>query len=156
MQAALPTFVPLMQPANSTTQTHTIKLIISVAFVFMMVGTAVELYLLEHYEDVKQLIPLLLIGISGLLLLLLLFIRTKILTLIFKWILGLTALSGVYGTFLHLRANYEFEQEMKPTAGGWDLFIESLSGALPALAPGSMIVLALLGYTYLLLIQQQG
>jgi hypothetical protein len=74
---------------------------------------------------------------------------------LFKVILGCTALSGIYGTFLHLRANYEFELEMKPNARDWDLFIESLSGALPTLAPGSMIVLALIGYSYILLLKQK-
>ncbi|NAS30971.1 hypothetical protein GTQ40_08330 [Flavobacteriaceae bacterium R38] len=73
----------------------------------------------------------------------------------FKLVLIVTALSGFYGVFLHLRANYEFEQEMKPTANGWDLFLESLSGALPTLAPGSMVVLALLGYSYLIFLKQK-
>ncbi|MDX1314396.1 MAG: hypothetical protein R3356_02740, partial [Eudoraea sp.] len=45
--------------------------------------------------------------------------------------------------------------EMTPSAKGWDLFVESLSGALPALAPGSMIVLALIGYSYLILLKQK-
>ncbi|MEO1715042.1 MAG: hypothetical protein AAFU60_17060, partial [Bacteroidota bacterium] len=66
----------------------------------------------------------------------------------------LTALSGVYGAYLHLQANYEFEQEMRPSAENWDLLVESLSGALPALAPASMIVLALIGYSYSMLIKQ--
>jgi hypothetical protein len=74
---------------------------------------------------------------------------------IFQILLGLTALSGVYGVFLHLRANYEFEQEMKPTAEPWDVFVESLAGALPSLAPASMIVLALIGYSYLLLLKRE-
>ena len=74
---------------------------------------------------------------------------------VFKLLLVITALSGIYGVFLHLRANYEFELEMKPTANNWDLFFESLSGALPALAPFSMVVLALIGYSYLILINQK-
>jgi len=44
---------------------------------------------------------------------------------------------------------------MKPTATKWELFSESLSGALPTLAPMSMLVLALIGYSYLILIKQQ-
>jgi len=74
---------------------------------------------------------------------------------LFTIILCLTSLSGVYGTFLHLNANYEFEQEMRPTETTWNLFVESLSGALPVLAPCSMIVLALLGYSYLLLLKHK-
>ena len=120
----------------------------------MLTGTAMELYLLEHYEDVLQLIPLICIGASLMVMIVLFFRRAGIIELVFKLILGLTALSGFYGVFLHLRANYEFELEMKPTAKVWDLFMESLSGALSTLAPGSMIVLALIGYSYLLLLKQ--
>ena len=147
--------MPLMQQTGSKTLQHRAKRVIVAAFLFMMIGTALELYLLDHYEDIKQLIPLLCIGTAVLVLCILFFRQTKPLTRIFKLVLAITALSGIYGTCLHVLANYEFEQEMKPTTGGWDLFLESLSGALPALAPASMIGFALLGYSYLIIIQQQ-
>ena len=120
----------------------------------MMVGTAVELYLLDHYEDVYQLIPLICIGALLATVVAMLYWRASRLIGVFKVLLVLTALSGGFGTFLHLQANYEFELEMKPTAGEWDLIVESFSGALPALAPASMIGLALVGYSYLLLLKQ--
>ena len=144
-----------MQKQKSKTQRFSLNQIIIVAFVFMMIGTAMELYLLEHYEDVLQLIPLICIGASLLSMIVLSIRRTRIMMLAFKLILWLTALSGFYGVFLHMRANYEFELEMKPTVKGWDLFLESLSGALPSLAPGSMIVFALIGYSYLILLKQK-
>lgn len=114
-----------------------------------------ELYLLEHYEDRLQLIPILCIALLLVLMVILLFRKSAIVQGVFKFVLLLTAGSGVYGIFLHLSANYEFEQEMRPSVKGWDLFVESLSGALPTLAPGSMIVLALIGYSYLTLLKQQ-
>ena len=125
------------------------------ALLFMMLGTAMELYLLGHYEDLEQLIPLWCIGASILMVGLLFFFRSLFIRRLFKMVMVLTALSGLYGTYLHLLVNYEFEQEMRPTAGNWDLFTESLSGALPSLAPASMIVLALIGYSYYLLITHQ-
>lgn len=121
----------------------------------MTLGTVSELYLLDHYEDTLQFIPILCIGLLLLIVLVMFFYRSRFLNQVFKILLMLTALSGVYGAFLHLQANYEFELEMTPTLGGWDLFIESLSGALPALAPFSMVVLALIGYSYLILINQK-
>ena len=144
-----------MQKQKSKTERFSLMQVIVAALLFMMFGTALELYLLDHYEDVLQLIPILCIGVSILLVFILFFRRTKLTTGIFKLVMVLTALSGVYGTFLHLRANYEFEQEMKPGAEAWELFTESLSGALPTLAPASMIVLALLGYSYLILLKQK-
>ena len=114
-----------------------------------------ELYLLNHYEDTLQLIPLLSIGLSLILLLVLLFNSSRLNIKLFKASLLITALSGLYGSYLHLESNYEFELEMKPTAGSWDLFVESLSGAIPALAPGSLIALALIGYSYTLLLNKK-
>ncbi|MEL6976266.1 MAG: hypothetical protein AAGL29_12825 [Bacteroidota bacterium] len=128
---------------------------ILITFLFISMGTIMELYLLEHYEDRLQLIPILCIALLLVLMVILLIRKSAIVQGVFKFVLLLTAGSGVYGIFLHLRANYEFEQEMRPSVKGWDLFVESLSGALPSLAPGSMIVLALIGYSYLTLLKQQ-
>lgn len=132
-----------------------LKPVISGALLFMMMGTVMELYLLDHYEGTLQLIPILCISLSFVLVILLFFLRKKWLVGLFQFVLLLTAGSGLYGAYLHLRANYEFELEMQPTAHGWSLLGESLSGALPALAPFSMIVLALIGYSFLLIIKQE-
>lgn len=130
-----------------------LKRAITAAFFFMTCGVLIELYLLGHYEDTQQLIPIFCVATAILLVLVLFFKRTRLILGTLNLILGLTALSGVYGTYLHLVANYEFEQEMTPGAGTWELFVESLTGALPALAPASMIVLALIGYSYTLLLK---
>lgn len=121
----------------------------------MMLGTSLELYLLGHYEDSLQLIPMVAIALVLVGVILVYFKASRRISILFKLILWLTALSGLYGMFLHLKANYEFELEMTPTASDWHLFTESLSGALPALAPASMVVLALLGYSYLTLIKSK-
>ena len=84
--------------------------VIIVALLFMMVGTAMELYLLDHYEDTLQLIPILCIGASLITIFILIYRRAKWTIITYKLVLALTALSGVYGTFLHLQANYEFEE----------------------------------------------
>ena len=132
-----------------------VRKILAAALLFMMGGTAMELYLLDHYEDLQQLIPLVCIGVSMLLMAAVSIRRTGLLARSFVGALILTALSGVYGTFLHLRANYEFEQEMKPGATAREWLLDSFSGALPALAPGSMIALALIGYSYIQLLNKK-
>jgi amino acid permease len=144
-----------MKNASVHAQTFKVKRIILLAFVFMTVGSLLELYLLDHYEDALQLIPILCLGISMLIMLILFFKRTNALKNLFKVVLTLTAISGFVGVYLHLNGNFEFEQEMKPTAQNWDLFVESWSGAFPALAPLSLTILALIGYSYLILIHQK-
>lgn len=125
------------------------KGILLAAICFMMLGTLLELYLLSHYEDGLQLIPIICILLSAVLLMVSVFKPSKIIRRLFAFLMISTAFSGVFGIFLHLQVNVEFEQEMTPTLPKWDLFVESLSGAIPALAPGSLIVLALIGYSYL-------
>ena len=144
-----------MQHKKVISEKFSVKKMIVLALLFMMIGTLLELYLLDHYEDAFQLIPVLCISFSLINLIILFFKRSKIIIKLFKLVLVLTSFSGIYGVFLHLQSNFEFEQDMKPTATNWELFSESLSGALPTLAPMSMLVLAFIGYSYLILIKQQ-
>ena len=144
-----------MQKNKVNSERYSLKQVIVLAFLFMMIGTLLELYLLNHYEDTLQLIPVFCIAIALINSIFIYFKRSKVTFNIFKVVLFLTSLSGLYGVFLHLQANYEFEQEIKPTANFWELFLESISGAFPVLAPLSMVVLALIGYSYLILINQK-
>jgi hypothetical protein len=54
-------------------------------------------------------------------------------------------LAAFVGIYLHIRSNVDFELELRPGVGGWPLVIETLRGAIPALAPGAMAQLGLLG-----------
>ena len=144
-----------MQSKKVNSETYRLKKVLVLALLFMMIGSLLELYLLDHYEDSWQLIPILSVGTTLVTLLILFFKKTTKVVNLFKAVLILTALSGVYGVFLHLQSNFEFEQDMKPTATNFELITDSLSGALPTLAPMSLVVLACIGYSYLILIQQQ-
>ena len=144
-----------MQSKKVNSETYRLKKVLVLALLFMMIGSLLELYLLDHYEDTWQLIPILSVGTTLVTLLILFFKKTTKVVNLFKAVLILTALSGVYGVYLHLQSNFEFEQDMKPTATNLELITESLSGALPTLAPMSLVVLACIGYSYLILIQQQ-
>lgn len=53
--------------------------------------------------------------------------------------------SGGLGVVLHYRGNEAFELEMYPSRAGLELVRETLSGATPVLAPGSMSLLGLVG-----------
>ncbi len=59
----------------------------------------------------------------------------------------LLMLSGASGSVLHFRANMEFKREMDPSLSGMALFSSVLQAkAPPALAPGNMALLGLLGF----------
>ena len=144
-----------MQNNKTTSERIRLKQVLVLALLFMMIGTLLELYLLDHYEDIWQLIPVICIGAALINFCVLFYRRSQAAIHLFKLVLLLTSFSGVYGVVLHLQANYEFEQDMKPTAGFWQLILESISGALPTLAPMSLLVLACIGYSYLILTQHQ-
>lgn len=112
------------------------------------IGTGAELLLLEHTEDVWQWAPIGLLA-AGLLALAyrLAAPRPRALKLL-RAVMGLCVLSGAVGVFLHYRGNTEFELEMMPSLAGLDLFRKSIQGATPALAPGAMVQIGLVGLAY--------
>lgn len=133
---------------------YSVKYVILYTFLFFLFGSLIELYLIRHYEDLIQLIPILCIAVSLVSLFALFFRFSKHTIYAFKLSLLVNCFVGLLGFFFHLNSNYEFEKEMKPTSNYWNLFSESLSGALPALAPLNLVLLALVGYSYLLILNQ--
>ena len=56
--------------------------------------------------------------------------------------------TGVLGVGLHLNGNVEFERELHPTEGGFQFALKTITGATPVLAPGSMVLLGLVGFAH--------
>jgi hypothetical protein len=112
------------------------------------VGIGVELLLLEHTETLWQIVPLLsiaagLVSACGVLI-----GRSPGAIRIHQAVMATFLASGGIGLYLHYKGNSEFELEMYPTMKGIELFKESMMGATPALAPGTMAWLGLLGLAY--------
>lgn len=135
--------------------TQSIRFWIIAAILFMASGTVIELLLLSHYEDTWQLLPIILIGLSLVCFLMTFWLHQNWVVQLLKLLLLGCVISGGLGVYFHLQANMEFEAEMHPTQSWSTTFLESLSGALPALAPGSMILFAIIGYIYILTINKQ-
>lgn len=113
--------------------------------IFAITGTASELVLLEHYEDPWQWTPLVLL-IAGLIITIVMAVRPgRRRVRVFQGSMILFIVAGLLGLFLHYRGNAEFELEMVPSLHGFQLFWEAIRGATPALAPGTMVQLGLLG-----------
>ena len=135
---------------NSATPPSYASRLWTLLVMLMAVGTLVELALMGHYEEVWQWPPMVLLGLSLVSFLALVWRPGSVTRRVFRGLMLLCGLSGLIGTWLHLQANWEFERELHPTASAWNTFTDSLTGALPALAPFSMVVFALLGYLYTL------
>jgi hypothetical protein len=105
----------------------------------------VELVLLEHYEDWQQWIPLAALA-AGLLAVIAVAGRpTRATVRVFQLLMLGFLVSGALGIYLHLAGNVEFELEIEPELRGLALAWNALRGATPALAPGALAQLGLLG-----------
>jgi len=120
-----------------------------------VIGTGVELLLLGHTEDLWQWEPLVSFAAGVAALLWHAASRTAWSRRVCVTVMALAVVSGMVGVFLHYRGNVEFELEMVPALGGMVLFQEAMTGATPVLAPGTMVVLGLLGLLYALLGDKQ-
>jgi hypothetical protein len=124
-----------------------VRRLLGVVFITGLVGTGIELLLLEHTED-WQLVPLVLIALGLAAAGWLLATRSAVAARAVQGLMMLFVVSGAVGLGLHYQGNVEFELEMYPSLEGWELFRKAMSGATPALAPGTMIQLGLIGLAY--------
>ena len=113
--------------------------------IFGMAGVLLELYLLGHFELTPQWTPLALLGVGVVLGFWVAARPGKGAVRALQGLMAMYVGSGALGMYFHLKANVEFELELHPTVRGMELVIESLTGAMPALAPGTMTQLGLLG-----------
>ena len=108
-------------------------------------GLCAELFLLEHTESATQWLPLLVIAAIFLSAFALIARPSRRLVRLFQGVMVLALLIGALGVYLHFDGNTEFELEMDPNVRGLALIWSALHGATPALAPGALVQLALLG-----------
>lgn len=115
---------------------------------FGCVGLLGELVILEHYEELNQYAPLILLSLTTL-------------TIIWHWIAGgrpslrtlqvvslFLIVSGAVGVYFHLTGNIEATKEFEPDLAGLPFWVDVIRGAAPSLAPGTMVQFGLLGLLY--------
>jgi hypothetical protein len=117
-------------------------------FLFGALGAAAELLLLEHTADAWQWTPLVLVAASVIVLAWHAVARSRASVRAFQALMALFVAGGLAGMVLHYRGNLEFEREMHPDGTARELLTNSMMGATPALAPGTMILLGLIGFLY--------
>jgi hypothetical protein len=114
-----------------------------------LVGLGTELLLLKHDESAAQLIAPGLVGLALLVIFWHLLQRGPASVRALQFTMALFLGAGALGIGFHYAANVEFQREMDPAIGGMTLFRKAMAAKTPpALAPGSMTQLGLLGLTY--------
>ena len=129
--------------------TDTARRILLAILLLGVIGITVELLLLGHDEDLTQLIPLGLAAAAMIVSVLVSLMPSVATVRLFQFVMLLLVISGGAGMYFHFRANTEFQLEMDPALKGLALFKKSiLAKAPPALAPGAMTQLGLIGLAY--------
>jgi len=139
-----------VKKADSDSATAIRRLLLAIV-VAGLVGSGVELVLLEHYEDSWQLVPLFFIAVEILVIMAHVVVGGAGTVRLIRATMGMLIVIGLIGVVLHYRGNLEFQLEMDATQSRWQLFVKAIHAKTPpALAPGVMAQLGLLGllYTY--------
>jgi hypothetical protein len=127
---------------------HSLRQLLLALILIGTVGLQVELALLKHAESATQWIPHVALLI-GLIATAAVYFQPAPATLrAFQGIMAGFLVVGALGIYFHLRGNVEFALERDPSLTGGGLIWKALRGATPALAPGALAQLGLLGLLY--------
>lgn len=140
-----PSRVPLPAGADATVAFR--QLILALIAVGAA-GLLLELVLIEHYDEPWQWAPVVSLGATLIGCAALAWHPGPGTLRAFRAVMVACLVLGAVGVFLHLKGNLEFELEGAPGLRGWPLYREVLKGATPALAPGALAQLGLLGLLY--------
>jgi predicted RND superfamily exporter protein len=112
--------------------------------------TPLELIFIEHYSEPLMLIPLVLTGLSLLAIIAIVLWPNPQVFKLFRVVMLLLILGSAVGVFFHLRGNTEVVQEVDSELQGLSRLWAIITGGAPALAPGLLAQVGLLGllYTY--------
>jgi hypothetical protein len=127
----------------------TVRRLLLALVTFGTVATTVDLLLIAHYEDIRQLIPLTLNGLALLAVAWYLAGGGARSMRALQSVMAAFVLAGLVGVVLHYQGNLEFQLEIDPSQSAWTLFGKVMRAkAPPALAPGVMAQLGLLGLIF--------
>ncbi len=116
--------------------------------VIVLAGTEAELFLLKHVEDNWQLVPVVIIPFTALVLIWHGFSKGTAALRTLQVLMFASLLAGGIGVVQHYRANLIDSAESDPSLSGKALYIKATAGSIPALAPGTMVQIALLGLAF--------
>jgi uncharacterized membrane protein len=113
-----------------------------------VVGTTGELILLRHIDKPTQWIPLVALVVAVPILIWHASAPSVSSVRTLQTLMAVFIALGVLGVGLHYDGNVEFERELNPNEHGWTFIRKTVAGATPVLAPGSMVLLGLVGLAH--------
>jgi hypothetical protein len=128
--------------------THRLRQFVLLLAALAALLTPLELIFAKHYGEPLMLIPFVLVALTLLAILAVVLWPNANVFRFFQIVMVLLFVGSALGVFFHLRGNLEVVQEVTPDLQGWNLLWKMLSGAAPALAPGLLAQVGLLGFLY--------
>jgi hypothetical protein len=137
-----------MAETDATTLAR-LRTFLLIVLVLEILGIGAELLLVGHYADPWQWLPIALMAMALPVLAWAALAGRAAPVRCMQVLMTLFLLSGVIGTVQHYRAKAAFQLEVNPSLQGSALFWEAMKSiSPPALAPGVMIQMGLLGLVY--------
>jgi hypothetical protein len=113
-----------------------------------VIGTIGELILLRHFDKPAQWIPLAALATAVPILIWHASAPSPASVRTLQVLMLAFTVLGVVGVGFHYDGNVEFERELNPSERGWTFVRKTVAGATPVLAPGSMVLLGLVGLAH--------
>ena len=118
-------------------------LLIIAAGTFVM--TTAELIFISHWNESIQYLPLALCGLGLITLALAYFHPSHGSTHALRWSMIVIGVCSFIGFYEHMYNNYAFWMEIQPNSTAQELIVATLSGGIPILAPGILLLGAVIG-----------
>lgn len=135
-----------MTPSSTTV---VIRRLILALVTFGIVVTTIDLLLLDHHEDARQLVPFVANGLAIVTIVWHVSRGTAASVHALRVVMLVFLVASILGVVFHYQGNLEFQLEINPEQSAWELFSKVMRAkAPPALAPGVMAQLGLLGLIY--------
>jgi hypothetical protein len=138
----------VMTPPREPATLAFIRTFLLVSLGLGILGTAGELILLGHVDSPAQWIPLVALAAALPVLLWHAAAPSPRTVRTVQVLMAAFVLAGIVGVGLHYDGNAEFESELHPKDAGMTYLRHVIAGATPLLAPGSMVLLGLLGIAH--------
>ncbi len=135
-------------PTRESETLASIRKLLLAALAVGVIGTVGELILLRHFDKPAQWIPLVALATAVPILIWHASAPSAASVRTLQVLMLAFAVLGVVGVGFHYDGNVEFERELNPNERGWTFVRKTVAGATPVLAPGSMVLLGLVGLAH--------
>ena len=111
---------------------------------FTLLGTPLELLILDHVNELEQWIPFVCSGVGIIAILYARYAPSVNSVKVLRWTMVAIAAASFYGVYQHFMANYNFSTEIHPSYTFLENVWSGIMGSTPLMAPGIYVLAAVL------------